>query len=295
MKPMFDARMLDSMHIVEEELGRRFQSGDAPYQPLLDAMAYSLLSGGKRIRGVLVLAFYGLFQLDVRPALPFAAAIEMIHAYSLIHDDLPCMDDDNMRRGKPSCHVAFGETTALLAGDALLTMAFETCLADECFPPDRVRSAAAVLARAAGAHGMVGGQVMDLANEDKRLTPEQLDAINDHKTGALFRAAVLMGSILGGADTAQQRAAEEYAVHIGRAFQITDDLLDITADPEKLGKPVGSDAENHKNTYASIFGAERCRELVAERIAKAKAALEPFGDRARFLGNLADMLGGREY
>lgn len=294
MNQLFDARMRDCVNMVEQELKGCFAEKNAPYQPLLDAMAYSLLSGGKRIRGVLVVAFCDLFTDDARAALPFAAALEMIHAYSLIHDDLPCMDDDAVRRGKPSCHIAFGESTALLAGDALQTMAFAACTRAE-IPPQAICEAVAVLAGCAGTGGMVGGQVMDLANENKKLTAAELDAINDHKTGALFRAAARMGSIAGGADEQGKQAAEVYATHIGRAFQITDDLLDITADPAKLGKPVGSDAENDKNTYAALFGAEKCRALVNGHIAQAKQALALFGERAQFLQDLADMLGSREY
>lgn len=268
---------------------------DLPYGAVCDAMAYSLLSGGKRIRGVLTLAFYNLFQSDVERALPFAAAIEMIHAYSLIHDDLPCMDNDDMRRGKPSCHIAFGETIALLAGDGLLNQAFETVTAPSSFPSETALTAAHILATASGVHGMIGGQVMDLTMEGKLLSAAELDGIHRCKTAALIRAAVLMGCCLGGANREQSKAAGTYADCVGLAFQIMDDLLDETADPILLGKPVGSDASNNKSTYASLYGVERCRELVGHLNTQAKEALAQIGLDTEFLASLADMLGGREF
>lgn len=291
----FNIQLQQYIELINAELERPFCTRILhPYQPVLDAMKYSLLSGGKRIRGVMVLAFYHLFEKEVISVLPFAAAIEMIHAYSLIHDDLPCMDDDDLRRGVPACHIAFGEATALLAGDALLTLAFDTVANCKAFPAERVQEVAAMLAGAAGAHGMIGGQVMDLAGAGRVLTAEELDAINDRKTGALFAVSAAAGCILAGHSEAQS-AAGAYTAHVARAFQIMDDILDVTADPGKLGKPVGSDAGNNKNTYAALHGTVRCRERIQEHTAAAKEVISKLLGDTTFLAQLAAYLGGRDF
>lgn len=268
-----------------------------PQAGLFRAMRYSLLSGGKRIRPSLLLEFCGICGGDQEAALPFACAVEMIHTYSLIHDDLPCMDDDGMRRGRPSNHVVFGEAQALLAGDALLTMAFETMLDPENAGrtgADRAAAAAGILARASGAYGMAGGQMIDLESEGKKIDADTLIRMDECKTGALIVAAAKMGCVLAGAGQNELRAAEAYARSVGLAFQITDDILDVEGDEASLGKPVGSDRDRGKSTYVSILGMGRARALVAELTAAAEQALGVFGDRGSYLRQLAVQLSVRK-
>lgn len=273
-----------------------------PEEPLLQAglfkaMRYSLLAGGKRIRPSLLLEFCGACGGDQEAALPFACAVEMIHTYSLIHDDLPCMDDDGMRRGRPSNHVVFGEAQALLAGDALLTMAFETMLSPESVAAagaERAAAAAGILARAAGAYGMAGGQMIDLLSEGKRVGAETLIRMDEGKTGALIVASAKMGCVLAGAGERELHAAEAYAKSIGLAFQITDDILDVEGEEASLGKPVGSDEQNAKSTYVSTLGPEKARGLVQELTAAAVSALGVFGDRGSYLKELAVKLSVRK-
>lgn len=269
-----------------------------PESVVADAMSYSLLGGGKRIRGSLILAFYHLFAGDVQPALPYAGALEMVHACSLIHDDMPCMDDDDLRRGKPSCHIAYGEATALLAGDALLALAFEVMAAPRysgAFPSERVLECIRCLAWATGCAGMIGGQAIDLAQEHKHTPPDLLERMYAKKTGALFTASAKIGCLLGGADEAATQAAVACMEALGLAFQIIDDILDVTGDQELLGKPVGSDADNDKTTYVRVYGVEAARKKIAQLNAAAKAALEDIDADTAFLTGLADLLAGREY
>lgn len=283
---------------VEDALRKYVPEVSLMQSGLFQAMRYSLLAGGKRIRPVLVLEFCGLCGGDQEAALPFACAVEMIHTYSLIHDDLPCMDDDGLRRGKPSNHVVFGEAQALLAGDALLTMAFETMLSPESVKgvgAERAAGAAGILAKAAGAYGMAGGQAIDLMSEGKRVSEETLQKMDECKTGALIRAAAKVGCVLAGADSGQIRAADEYAAAIGFAFQIVDDILDVEGDAGALGKPVGSDKGNDKSTYVSLLGLENAKRAVEKLTETAAAALEPFGDDAAYLKGLARKLASRNY
>ena len=220
-------------------------------------------------------------------ALPFAGAIEMIHTYSLIHDDLPCMDDDDLRRGRPTNHKVFGEANAVLAGDGLLTAAFETMLAPgQKLPPERVLEAAGILARAAGGRGMVGGQVLDMAGEGRALGLTEVEELQRLKTGALIRAA-------GGAEE-QREALCRYADCLGLAFQIQDDILDVVGDEATLGKPIGSDVRSDKTTFVALKGLADCRILVAELTDRAVEALAPFGSEAESLRGLAQSLAGRE-
>lgn len=261
---------------------------------MLKAMAYSLSNGGKRIRPMLTLEFCRLCGGDYKKAIPFALAAEMIHTYSLIHDDLPCMDDDDMRRGKPSSHKIFGEANALLAGDALLTLAFETVLsAEEVSAESKVR-AGLELAKAAGCSGMIAGQVMDLANEGKSAPLDDIKKTDKLKTGEMIRVSCVMGCIAADADEEKIKAAEKYSGNIGLAFQIVDDILDVTSDAETLGKPIGSDSENEKSTYVSLLGLEKSAEYAEELTKDAKKALDIFGDEGEFLAVLADMLAGRK-
>lgn len=262
------------------------------------AMAYACEGGGKRIRPVLVLEFCRLCGGDPKAALPFAAALEMIHSYSLVHDDLPCMDNSLVRRGRPSTHAVVGETMALLAGDGLLNLAFETMLSPANrgdLAAERVLGAASALADAAGIEGMVGGQVIDLESEGKAIDLSVLEALQRGKTAALLIAACVMGVRLAGGTAAQERAARLYGENIGLSFQIVDDILDITATAQQLGKPVGSDAANEKVTYVSLLGLEQARKLAADRTAVALEALESFGAEGESLRQLAQALLTRDH
>ena len=257
-----------------------------------EAMLYSLKNGGKRVRPMLVLEFCRVCGGDVTAAVPFACAVEMIHTYSLIHDDLPCMDDDDFRRGMPSCHKQFGEATALLAGDGLLTLAFSV-LSKADLSAEKKIEAVRVLADCAGHLGMIGGQTMDLAHEGQKITVEQLRSTDALKTGRLIRCACVLGCIAAGADEEKLRAAEKYADSIGLAFQIVDDLLDITSTSEELGKPVGSDVQNEKSTYPALLGMEKSVQLVDGLTAEAVGALKIFGDDSGFLADYAVSLSKR--
>ena len=266
-----------------------------PREMLYDAMRYSLLAGGKRLRPVLVLEACRLCGGDTEAALPFAGAIEMVHTYSLIHDDLPCMDDDDLRRGRPTNHKVYGEATAVLAGDALLTAAFETMLAPgQPLPPERLTAAAGILARAAGGEGMVGGQILDMAGEERALALSQVEELQRLKTGALITAALEMGWAVAGGTPEQREALRTYGARLGLAFQIQDDILDVVGDQTALGKPVGSDARSGKTTFVSLKGVDGCRELVARLTAQAEEALAPFGERGAELRALAASLAVRE-
>ncbi len=261
-----------------------------------DAMRYSVENGGKRIRPVLVLEACSICGGEIDDAVDIACALEMIHTYSLIHDDLPCMDDDDMRRGKPSCHIKYGEEYALLAGDGLLTRAFgviaESDLAKE--NPACAVKAIALLSELAGVNGMIGGQTVDLKNEGKNASLETLEIMDRLKTGALIFSAGRLGCLAAGADDEKTRAAVTFCEKIGHAFQIVDDILDVTSDAETLGKPIGSDSENEKSTYVSLLGLEKSAEYAEELTKDAKKALDIFGDEGEFLAVLADMLAGRK-
>jgi geranylgeranyl diphosphate synthase type II len=278
--------------LTEERLSAAFTE-ILPQQRLLEAMRYSLLAGGKRVRPVLVMAFCAASDGKQEDAIDFAAALEMLHTYSLIHDDLPCMDDDELRRGKPTNHIVFGEFTAVLAGDALQAAAFETVLSS---PLDAEKRAAAalILAKASGAYGICGGQQLDMEGEDKALSISEVEDIHKLKTAALIIAAAQMGCIAAGASDEKLKAAGEYALALGLAFQIRDDLLDLESTTAILGKPVGSDEGNEKSTFVSLLGAEKCRELVKLNTEKAKAALKPAFKDTDFLEWLADLMAGRE-
>lgn len=264
---------LEAYANLTQEALERFLPDNGNEDTVTSAMRYSLLGGGKRLRAALALAFCNALGGEQDDAIVFACALEMVHAYSLIHDDLPCMDDDDMRRGRPSCHIAFGEPVALLAGDGLLTKAFET-LSYSQLPPAQIVQAVGILAKAAGHLGMIGGQRLDLENETITASIERVEQTNRLKTGALISAAVALGCIAAGADAKTMDFAECYAQHIGAAFQITDDILDCTSSQEELGKPIGSDAQNHKTTYVSMYGIEEARTIAEHRIEQAKQALD---------------------
>ena len=278
--------------MVNEALEGCFR-GESTDSRLWEAMRYSLLSGGKRIRPVLLLAFCEMSGGSAKSALPAACGIEMLHTYSLIHDDLPCMDDDDLRRGRPTCHKVFGETNAVLAGDALQAAAFSSVLRAEC-PGDNLAAMARTLSDAAGERGMCLGQYLDTEASEKPRTTAELYRIHALKTGALLRAACVMGVECAGGSQAQRRAAAAYAEHLGIAFQIRDDMLDEISTTEELGKPVGSDAEEGKVTFASLLGIEECARLVEEHTALAVEALgDAFGD-STFVLWLARELAGRK-
>lgn len=266
-----------------------------PRADLYDAMNYSLLSGGKRLRPVLALAVCRMCGGDADTALPFACAVEMVHTYSLIHDDLPCMDDDDLRRGRPTNHKVYGQATAVLAGDALLTAAFET-IAEHgtALPADRALAVSACLGAAAGARGMVGGQVLDMAGEGHALSLSEVEELQNLKTGALIAAAAEIGCVVAGGGKAERAAVRRYAQNLGLAFQIQDDVLDVVGDRATMGKPVGSDAQREKTTFVTLKGLAACRQLVEEKTNHAKAALLGTFQETEFLYWLADRLVGRE-
>ena len=264
---------------------------------IMEAMNYSVKAGGKRLRPMLMLETYRLFGGKSKVIEPFMAAIEMIHTYSLVHDDLPAMDNDEYRRGKKTTHAVYGEAIGILAGDALLNYAYETAaLAFEMEPGHAgVGRALAVLARKSGIYGMVGGQTVDVESEGRPdMTKEKLDFIYRLKTGALIEASMLIGAILAGATKNEQRVIEESAASIGLAFQIRDDLLDVTGTQEILGKPVGSDERNHKNTYVTFEGTEQAKRDVAERSERAAACLNSLVVKNEFLTELIRYLISRE-
>ena len=277
--------------VVEDRLSAFF-NGLGAYATLLESMRYSLLAGGKRIRAVMCIKFCEAAGGMPEDALDAACAIEMLHSYSLIHDDLPCMDDDDMRRGKPSNHIEFGESTAMLAGDALQAAAFET-VANSNLPPEAVAEMIHILAYAAGAHGICGGQYIDLSGVGWHLTVDELLELHRMKTAALISAAARMGVVAGGGTQEQKAAADSYAQAVGLAFQVRDDVLDCTSTEEELGKPVGSDEENDKTTFASLLGLEACEKIITRETEKAAAALEgKFADTG-FLIWLAGVLANR--
>ena len=260
---------------------------------VVDAMRHSLLDAGKRLRAAMVLEFGRLTHASREGAMALACAIEMIHAYSLIHDDLPCMDDDDFRRGKPSCHKAFGEANALLAGDGLLTLAFETAADAPLSDVQRVE-AVRTLAKAAGVRGMLGGQVIDLGCEGKPVDLETLNTLYALKTGALLRASARLGCLAGNAGEELLETADRYARACGLAFQITDDILDVAGDAEKLGKPTGSDEENHKTTYVTLLGLSGARERARDLIGEAGECVAAIPGN-EFLLWVAEMILGRDH
>lgn len=260
---------------------------------LNEAMAYACSTGGKRLRPVLTLEFCRICGGNVESAVPFACAVEMVHSYSLVHDDLPCMDDSSLRRGKPSVHAAFGEDIALLAGDGLLTAAFETMLRPENrtgIPADTAAKAAYTLAAASGSRGMVGGQAIDLQSEKKTIALDELEALQRGKTAALITAACRIGAMLAGGSDSMLEATSAYGENIGLCFQIVDDILDTTSTAQTLGKPVQSDEAHQKNTYVSLLGIEKAWELAGKRTVRAIEALRIFGDQADGLRTLANAL-----
>ena len=279
--------------MVDAKLAEYFSPKGISFDGLLKAMDYSLMAGGKRIRPMLVLEFCRITGGDMEKALPAACAIEMVHTYSLIHDDLPCMDNDDLRRGRPTNHKVFGECTATLAGDALQAEAFGTILRSGLSDKQRA-DCAQILAGAAGVDGICGGQYLDMLGEGKVLTQEELDDINSRKTGAMLVAACQMGAAAAGGTEEQLEAAGRYGAAIGMAFQIRDDMLDVLSTTEELGKPVGSDAQEHKNTYMALYGEEKCRQIIERLTELAKSVLKEEYSDTDFLCALADSMANRK-
>lgn len=277
--------------MVEAALARCFME-QVPQIELLEAMRYSLLAGGKRIRPILLLQFCRAAGGEVEKALPLACSVEMLHTYSLIHDDLPCMDDDELRRGKPTNHMVYGVCTATLAGDALQAAAFRNLL-QAGLPADVIAEAGALLADAAGEHGICGGQYLDMKAEGRILTIEELTLVHNLKTASMLRAAAEMGVVAAGAGESQRQAASAYAEALGLAFQVRDDILDCTATTQMLGKPAGSDAARGKNTFSSLLGIPACEEMIRNKTDEAKAAVYGKFPDTGFLEWIADWLSGR--
>lgn len=283
-------RLLKRAAKVDEYLENCFNGRDITGR-LLDSMNYSLMAGGKRLRPVLVLSWAGMLGANQEDIMPFAASMECIHTYSLIHDDLPAMDDDDLRRGRPSNHKKFDEATAILAGDGLLTEAFVLMFSAQADPALKLK-ASDIVARAAGAEGMVGGQCIDMDFTGKTGVPlEELKDMHSRKTGALIRAACMAGATLSGKPDEDVRRAYEFGKSIGVAFQIVDDVLDVVGDEAQLGKPVGSDQEQGKTTYPSLIGLDQSKRLAQEYVDEAKKQLAPYaGDEALFLSDLAQYI-----
>ena len=276
---------------VESALDQFLPAAGAVPHKLHAAMRYALLGGGKRVRPLLVMAAGELFDADAATLARAACALEMIHVYSLVHDDMPCMDDDELRRGKPTVHVAYDEATALLVGDALQSQAFTILAEGAAIAPGRQMAMIRLLAQASGSGGMCGGQAIDLDSVGLSLSLQQLEQMHQLKTGALLRAAVILGALAGkDLEPADMTALDAYAKAVGLAFQVVDDVLDATADSATLGKTAGKDAAANKPTYVSILGLAPSQALAEQLRCDAHAALAPFGDKARRLRELADLV-----
>lgn len=274
---------------VDAKLSEYFKPSGLSYDGLLESMHYSLTAGGKRIRPMLVLEFCRISGGNIEKTLPVACAIEMLHTYSLIHDDLPCMDNDALRRGKPTNHVVYGECTATLAGDALQAEAFGT-IARSQLPAEARVTCVEILADAVGSDGMCAGQYLDMVGEHKLLSEDELNDINSRKTGSLLTAACRMGVAAAGGNKAMLDAAAQYGACVGAAFQIRDDILDVISTSEELGKPIGSDAQEHKNTYMTLLGEYKCMQMIEKLTDQAKNAVAGAFKDTNFLCELADSM-----
>jgi geranylgeranyl diphosphate synthase, type II len=287
----FPEYLPEQQKLVDAALDRCVPSESEPPSIIHQAMRYSLFAGGKRIRPILFLESARAVSANSPGSETAACSLELIHTYSLIHDDLPALDNDDYRRGRLTCHKKFGEAMAILAGDALLTLAFEVLSGMNGMPGDRKARLVLELATASGTvGGMIGGQVFDLEGEGQTPTPELLESIHRAKTGALLRASVRMGAIYAGAKEEQLAALTCYGRHVGLAFQIVDDLLDVEQSSEKLGKTAGKDAQQHKITFPAVYGLETSHRMAEEECSSAHRALEPFGERAGRLHELADLI-----
>jgi len=280
---------------VDEWLDRLLPGENEMPETIHQAMRYSIFAGGKRLRPILAIATGLLFGADERELFPAACSLEMIHTYSLIHDDLPAMDNDDLRRGRPTCHVKYGEAMAILAGDALLTQAFLTLADYQTSSIDRkVRVISEVAHAAATTRALIGGQVLDIESEGKQITGEQLESIHRAKTGAIIRCSVRLGAIIGGANERELDALTEYGEKAGLAFQVADDLLDETATSEELGKTAGKDAESHKATYTSLYGINGAKEMAANLCQEAIAAVKRVERETSILESIARFIVARK-
>ncbi len=289
------AYLSSKRELVDAELERRLPSIELPPSTLHDSIRYSVLAPGKRIRPILVVAAAEAVGGAPEDVLPTACALELIHVFSLIHDDLPCMDDDDYRRGRLTNHKVYGDAMAMLSGDALLAMAFELmALNVATVDAARIVPAIRMVARAAGTAGMVGGQVVDIQSEGKPIGPDELEFIHLHKTAALLSASVCVGGLLSGATPEEQASFARYGRSIGLAFQIADDILDVVGDQDKIGKPVGSDEGHDKATYPKLFGLEESRRRAHAEVANALEALEGFGPAAEPLRGIARFIVERD-
>ena len=281
-----------------ESLLKQYMPKEEGYQKtIIEAMNYSLSAGGKRLRPILAIEACSIVGGNIEDVIPFAVAIEMIHTYSLIHDDLPALDNDDLRRGKKTNHIVFGEDMAILAGDALLNYAFEVMLSNSIDKdnPNKYLKAINEIAKTSGIYGMIGGQVVDIQSENKQISKERLDYIHNNKTAAIIVGCMRAGAIIGNATEEQLENITKYAKNIGLSFQIVDDILDIIGDESKLGKKVGSDIENQKSTYPSLIGLEESKKVAYELIKEAKNSIELIDSNSKFLNGLADYIIDREY
>lgn len=294
--PDLTQALTDAAAKIEDTLDRLLSADGAPEPHIYDAMRYTVLGGGKRLRPFLVMQSAGLFDVAEESALRTGGALELIHCYSLVHDDLPAMDDDDLRRGKPTVHKQFDEATAVLAGDGLLTLAFEVLAATETHADPAIRAALVIeLARAAGVRGMVGGQMIDLQAETQTLDLDKITQLQRLKTGALIAYGCRAGAILGAAPASERDALDTYARHLGLAFQIADDLLDVEGSIEDTGKAVGKDAAAGKETFVSLLGVEGARREAGRMVDMAVSCLSPFDERADLLRETARFVVERKH
>ncbi|HDR5039314.1 TPA: polyprenyl synthetase family protein [Bacillus anthracis] len=294
---IFKDQLNNYIELINAQLSSYLDYEKGHNNKLIESMKYSLLAGGKRLRPILALASYDLFGKDVQEVMPYACALEMIHTYSLIHDDLPAMDNDDYRRGKLTNHKIYGEGIAILAGDGLLNYSFEIMLDNALKHKDMYSHIRSIkeIANSAGINGMIGGQIVDLESENKAIKEETLNYIHMNKTAALIIAPLKVGAIIGGAREEDIKCMEEIGSNLGLAFQITDDILDVIGDESKLGKSIGSDMEKHKSTYASLFGIESSIERVKELTDNVNSLLKPYSDKSNFLLELSNYLMKREF
>ena len=281
-----------------ENLLKEYMPKEEGYQKkIIEAMNYSLDAGGKRLRPILTLEACKVVGGNIKDVIPFAMAIEMIHTYSLIHDDLPALDNDDLRRGKKTNHIVYGEAMAILAGDALLNYAFEVMLSNSIDKenPNKYLKAINEISKTSGIYGMIGGQVVDIQSENQQITKDKLDYIHNNKTAAIIIGCMRAGAIIGNATQEELEKITKYAKNIGLSFQIVDDILDVVGDESKLGKKVGSDIENNKSTYPSLLGLEKSKHIAYELIKEAKENINSINNDTDFLNNLADYIIDREY
>ena len=294
MTQLLDTFFEEHIPLINETMLHNLAELQAP-QKLIDSMSYSVEAGGKRIRPLLLLATLQTFNIHPKHGLQVAAALEMVHTYSLIHDDLPSMDDDDFRRGMPTNHIKFGEALAILAGDGLLTYSFQLIAESDDLTSEQKVKLVGLFAKCAGPEGMVGGQVADIEAENRQLTIEELQYIHKNKTGKLLRFAAIAGAIIANATDEEIELIEEYAYHLGIAFQIRDDILDIVGDEEQLGKPVGSDTNNEKSTYPALLTLSGAEKALSEHILYAKDAVSKLGKNGSLLKQLATKIEQRNH